>query len=149
MEAARYFREIRRFRLTYELKENPSTTLSQSDLVQELNGNGSVNVLGHTLERRLCESAAGLTMDDVLGPRTSSALLVQISIDKRLRKEYADLAASCRRRGLSVETHTIRDQEPWWISSDIWRIHEIHPPTQALIELTSDWLLRLSAREAT
>ena len=146
LDTQRYFDEVLRFRLMYEMKEDPSTTLSDAALLEEMHRTGSVDVLGHTLELRLYESALGRTLSDAVGDRTSSALLVQISLGRGLRKDYAAVAESWRKRGLAVETHVIPDRETWWISGDLWQIHETHAATRRLIEVTGDWAVRRLTR---
>lgn len=142
IDTERYFDEILRFRLMYELKQDPATSISHDDLVAELLDVGSVDVLGHTLERTLYASAVSQTLDGVLGARASAALFVQVGVGRALRKECASLIDSWRARGLDVDAHVVSDRETWWLSGDLWPVHETHAPTKKLIEITADWVTR-------
>jgi len=141
VDPIRYFDEIFRFLILYQMKENPTITKSGEEaLLDRLRREGSVDVLGHTVDLALYESARGLGLDGFVGTPTASTLLVQIGVGRSLRNEYASLVESWRGRGLDAETHVIRDQETWWISGHRWPIHEVHPPTKKLIAATTEWL---------
>ncbi len=141
VDPARYFDEIFRFLLLYELKEDPASPLAQdASLPDLLRRDGSVDVLGHTVERAIFESSRGLALSELAPDPSQAVLLVQISAGRSLRSEYTGLAEAWRQRGLDMQTHVIRDQETWWISGDRWPIHEVHPPTTKLIDLTTTWM---------
>ncbi|MGH2806114.1 MAG: serine aminopeptidase domain-containing protein [Actinomycetota bacterium] len=139
MQASRYFDEILRFRLMREINEDPTSSLVQQDLIDELHLTGNVDVLGHTLELSLFESAAGTSLAGLVDDSTSPALLVQIGVGRSLRKEYVALAAGMRSRGADVTTEVVVDREAWWISGDRWPVHETHPPTEKLVDATVAW----------
>jgi uncharacterized protein len=140
VDPARYFEEIFRFLIMYRMKEDPATTMSESTVLDRLRRDGSVDVLGYTVDRALYESAVGAGLDGSVADAADAALLVQIGVGKRLRPEYASLAESWTRGGLDTRTHVIRDKEAWWISGHRWPIHEVHPPTTKLLELTTHWI---------
>jgi serine aminopeptidase S33 family len=142
VDPARYFDEIFRFLILYELKEDPGSPLAHdASLPDLLRRDGSVDVLGHSVERSLYESSRGLALAELAPDPSHPALLVQIGAGRSLRSEYVRLVDSWKERGLDTQTHVIRDQETWWISGDRWPIHESHPPTSKLIDLTTTWML--------
>lgn len=142
LHPARYFDEILRFRLTHEMKEGGAGSSSAQGLLQELRTTGAVDILGHTLERSLYDSAVGASLEDAVGPRTGPVLLAQVSWGRTLRREYRDLADRWRARHVEVETAVVPDREAWWLSGDLWPVHETHPPSRRVIDLTAEWALR-------
>jgi alpha/beta superfamily hydrolase len=134
-DPARYFDEILRFRLMREINEDPSTLVVHDDLIAELRATGSVDVLGHTLERSLYDSAIGSTLLKAAAENPSPALLVQIGVGRSLRNEYKGLVAAMQ----DVSTDVVVDREAWWISGDRWPVHETHPPTEKLVDVTTSW----------
>jgi hypothetical protein len=141
VDPARYFDEIFRFLVMYRMKEDPATTMSETTVLDTLRRDGSVDVLGHPVDRALYDSAAGIGFDGSLADAADAALLIQIAVGKSLRPEYATLAESWTRRGLDTRTHVIRDKEAWWISGHRWPIHEVHAPTTKLLDLTTQWIV--------
>ena len=116
VDPARYFDEIFRFLIMYQLKEDPATTMSETGVLDGLRREGFVDVLGHPVDLALYESAVGIGLDGSVGDAADAALLIQIGVGKSLRPEYASLVESWTRRGLDTQTHVIREQEAWWIS---------------------------------
>lgn len=147
-DPARYFDEILRFRLMHEMNNDPASTVAHEDLMAELRGAGSVDVLGHTLEHALVLSAEGHRLDHVVGNATSPALLVQIGVGRSLRREYKELVETMTGAGADVSTQVVSDREAWWISGDRWPVHETHAPTTKLIDATVAWATsKLAAAE--
>lgn len=141
----RYFDEILRFRLMHELKRDPGSAVDSEQLLAQLNAAGSVDILGHNLERSLFESARGVALSDIVRPNVPDALLVQVAVGRTLRREYAAVVKAWKERGVAVETTVVPDREAWWLSGDTWPIHETHAPTAKLTETTSGWILRVSS----
>ena len=140
VDPMRYFDEIFRFLIMFRMKEDPATTMSEATVIDGLRRDGAVDVLGHPVDLALYESAMGLRLDGSVADVADAALLVQIGVGKSLRPEYASLVESWTERGLDARTQVIRDKEAWWISGHRWPIHETHPPTTKLLELTTDWI---------
>jgi pimeloyl-ACP methyl ester carboxylesterase len=138
-DTARYAEEILRFKLTHTMKDDVSGP-TQDELVSELHHRGSVDVLGHTLERTMLESARDVSLRDLRG--SSSIFLAQVGVTRTLRREYRELVEGWRAAGTDVETLVVPDREIWWLSGDRWPVHERHEPTARLIEATTRWLLR-------
>jgi alpha/beta superfamily hydrolase len=145
VDPARYFEEVLRFRLMHDMKRHPLEETTNDALRDELHRTGSVDVLGHTLERSLHNSAVGRQLAGITpgGP----TLIVQIGATRQLRREYASLADTWRRRGLHVNLQLVFEREAWWLSGDLWPVHETHAPTRKLVSLTVDWVVEtLGAR---
>ncbi len=140
VDPARYFDEIFRFLIMYQLKEDPAATMSETSVLDGLRREGSVDVLGHPVDLALYESAVGIGLDGSVADAADAALLIQIGVGKSLRPEYASLVESWTRRGLDTQTHVIREREAWWISGHRWPIHEVHAPTTKLLGLTTGWI---------
>ena len=134
----RYAEEILRFKLTHTMKGERGGPTEDS-LVSELRRTGSVDVLGHTLELRMLESAHDRSLTDLRG--VPSVLLAQVGVTRSLRREYRELADGWRADGVHVETLVVPDREIWWLSGDRWPVHERHEPTIRLIGATTRWLV--------
>jgi alpha/beta superfamily hydrolase len=137
-DTARYVEEILRFKLTHTMKDGNGPT--QDDLVSELHQRGSVDVLGHTLELTMLNSAGSHSLAGLRGG--SSVFLAQVGVTRSLRREYRELVDRWRAGGADVETLVVPDREIWWLSGDRWPVHERHEPTDRLIGATTRWLLR-------
>jgi len=134
----RYFDEILRFRLVREITgAGPAQTAD--DLLAEMGRTGSVDILGHTLERALYESARARALDSIVTTAIPSILLLQMAPGRSMRRPYETLAATWRTEGIDVTTEVIVDREAWWLSGDMWPVHETHPPTIKLLETTVGW----------
>ena len=149
VDPARYFDEIFRFLIMYRMKEDPATPMSETSVLDGLRRDGSVDVLGHSVDLALYESAIGIGLDGSVADSADDALLIQIAVGKSLRPEYASLVESWTQRGLDTRTHVIRDTETWWISGHRWPIHEVHAPTTKLLELTTDWITERLGSDAS
>jgi hypothetical protein len=119
---------------------------TQDELVAELHQRGSVDVLGHTLELTMLNSASSRSLADL--PGSSSVFLAQVGVTRSLRREYRELVDRWRVGGADVETLVVPDREIWWLSGDRWPVHERHEPTDRLIEATTRWLLRQAGGSA-
>jgi pimeloyl-ACP methyl ester carboxylesterase len=137
-DPARYAEEILRFKLTHTMKEVGSDA-AQEELDSELRQRGSVDVLGHTLELAMLDSARQRSLVDLGG--VSSVFLAQVGVTRTLRREYRELADGWRSSGADVETLVVADREIWWLSGDRWPVHERHEPTTRLTEATTRWIL--------
>ena len=138
-DTSRYAEEILRFKITHTMKDEVSGQ-SQDELMAELHQKGSIDVLGHTLERTMLDSARGLSLVELRG--TASVFIAQVGVTRSLRREYRELVDRWRADGTDVETLVVPDREIWWLSGDRWPVHERHEPTIRLIEATTRWLLR-------
>ncbi len=107
---------------------------------------GLVDVLGHTLELTMLDSARDLSLRDLGG--NSSVFLAQVGVTRSLRREYRELVDRWRAAGTDVETVVVPDREIWWLSGDRWPVHERHEPTDRLIEATTRWLVRQTGGSA-
>jgi alpha/beta superfamily hydrolase len=125
-DTARYVEEILRFKLTHTMKDDVNGP-TQDELVSELHQRGSVDVLGHTLELTMLNSARSLSLADLRG--SSSVFLAQVGVTRTLRREYRELVDRWRAGGADVETLVVPDREIWWLSGDRWPVHERHEPT--------------------
>lgn len=138
-DAARYAEEILRFRLTHTMKGDVNGP-TQEELGSELSRRGSVDVLGHTLERTMLDSARRISLQIAGG--IPAAFVAQIGVTRTLRREYRELVDGWRADGADVETLVVPDREIWWLSGDRWPVHERHEPTGRLIDATTGWILR-------
>jgi hypothetical protein len=145
-DAGRYIDEILRFRLMYGLQRGlPERTAAE--LREELRREGSVDVFGDPVARALDDGDVDTTLREAAGTGAQAVLLVQVAMSRTLRRDYRELAASWRERGRDVETHLVTDREAWWVSGDLWPIHENHGPTTRLVDLTRRWALRILGQE--
>lgn len=137
LDGERYFRELLRYRLMYELKEwtpdrpRPST----EGLFAELREQGHVELFGMVLHRALYESLEGRPLEETLGDRTSPVLLVQMGGAASLRPELGRFVERLGARGVPVDDARVGGDIAWWFDMD-----EAADPD--LIRATREWFLR-------
>lgn len=138
LEARHYFREAFRARRMRELKDGMAVPSSAKVLEDQLEQDGSTDVLGYTIHRSLFRSLASQRL--ALGEPARSVLLVQIAKASELRKEYSAAADSWRSAGHTVETAVVSEDESWWFVGEDWQPEERRPQTTTLMGTTLDWL---------
>ena len=139
-DSSRYFREVFRSRQIRELKEGSQEASSSSNLVDELNESGTLDVLGYSIDKPLYDSAQGHTLAAGLGDGTRPILLIQIGRNKTLRGEYRKLVTHWEETGSSVSTHVVEEELAWWFAGEHWQPEERRPMAQRLIAETVDWV---------
>jgi pimeloyl-ACP methyl ester carboxylesterase len=147
-DSSRYFREVFRSRQIRELKEGSEDAASSSNLVDQLNESGTLDVLGYSIDKPLYESAQGHTLAEGLGDAARPILLIQIGRSKALRGEYRKLVTRWQETGSSVSTHVVEEELAWWFAGEQWQPEERRPVAQTLITETVDWVARQVEREA-
>lgn len=147
VDPARYFDEILRFRLVREMGVEGST-ITEAGLRDEMRRAGFVDILGHPVERALYDSVSSTHLDPA-GNGLRAALLLQMAPGRTLRRAYETLAKSWRERGVDVATDVVTDREAWWLSGDMWPVHETHAPTAKLIATTVGWIRSVLASETS
>lgn len=155
IDPSAYFRDAMRSRLMRDLKleamrsgppsdpkRTPKTRLSMSTLEETLSRTGLVDIIGHPLSRSFYESMLHRNLAEEIGaPRPVQIL--QVSLDNKLRGEYASLAEHLKAVGCSVDARIIADkEEAWWFADGRGPADESRPGTQALVAATTAWLLK-------
>ncbi len=136
-----YFGEAFRARLMSELKRGHGTDASSDSLLEQLEREGSVDVLGYQLERPLYQSAEGRTLASALEGRSQPALLVQLGAGDHLRPDYSEVAQRLSAQGCPMTTAVVDLQVAWWLQSEVWRKDAQMNEETRLIDLTADWLV--------
>lgn len=140
-DGERYFREAFRARMIRELKEGRVERPSTATMLDDLEQDGSVDVLGHAIHRTLFHSAnrRSLAASLTTGPRP--VLLIQIGKSSQLQGDYAELVGPWRGAGWPVETRVVIEDEAWWFVGEEWKAEEQRAGTAALVAQTHEWLV--------
>ncbi len=141
LEARRFFREGFRARMMRDVKEGTSSPSGQ--LTRELEKAGRVDVLGHSVDQLLYNSAPREALSETLGTERRPILLAQLDPRRDLRAEYRKLTSGLSELGFAVDVRLAGGQGAWWFLDD--QSSEGHD----LVAWTADWLERQIASEVT
>jgi hypothetical protein len=135
-----YFREVFRaasIRDLRELQDGLSTRQRNRASVEQLERNGSIDVLGYELHWNLYRSFIGHGLPDELGEHHRDVLLMQLDRRDGLREEYSNLRGTLASQGFSVQARAIWANEHWWLSGN-----PTHSAStlRALVGATAGWL---------
>ena len=135
-DGARYFKDAMRASLVLDLKEEASEGRTTQAIVDDLQRDGFVDLLGYSVQRRLCDSAAAASLAESIGDRPRSVLILQLGPQKRMRREFVDLSDDLTRAGFSVETRILPGKESWWFSNEPTRAA---PLSRRAVDATAEW----------
>jgi hypothetical protein len=141
IEPSRYFREVLRTRLMHRLKVG-AVTGSTGAALEELRRNGSLDVAGHSIDRRLYESSMRLSLVHALGERARPVLIIDLTPTGRVRNEYEALAVQLNDIGFQVEIKGIPDHLNEWLGSQRGGSEELRTAARTLAESTKEWIVR-------
>lgn len=136
-----YFREVFRAAsirdLKRELQDGPSTRPRDRASIQQLETNGSIDVLGYEVHWNLYRSFLDHGLLDELGEHRRDVLLVQLDRRDELRYEYSNVRSTLESQGFSIQAHAIRANEHWWFSGN-----PSHSAStlKAVVAATGSWL---------
>lgn len=140
-DGERYFREAFRARMIRELKEGRVDRPSTATMLDELERDGVVDVLGHAIQRALFYSAKGKSLAALLTTGPRPVLLTQIGKSGQLQGDYTELVERWRRAGWPVDTSLVTEDEAWWFVGEEWKAEEQRAGTAALVAQTKEWLV--------
>jgi alpha/beta superfamily hydrolase len=134
-----YFREVFRGLFVRDLKEDGGSR-GRADPLDELEREGSVDVLGYTITARLRESALGHRLADELGDRPRPILLVGSGRSGELPGEYEALRARWTGQGFAVAGRVMPSREAWWFGKRPVGRREELDRERAFVDLITEWL---------
>lgn len=143
-----YFREVLRWRLMREVRAAAIDGRPSTDaLLRQMAERGSIDIVGYPLHRSLYESAGERTLLKELGDRRRRVLVVQLALGGDLRRDHADLVASLRRAGSTVDVRMVAEEVAWRFQVDwgnqpkTWTPEDQRPHTVELVDATAAWVL--------
>ena len=132
--SADYFREQLRGMLFSQVAqgERPSATVDQ--LVERLEREGSLDVHGYYLHRRIVDSSREQDLAKTLATWSGPTLVVQVENRARLSPRTAALVADLESRGARVSSTMVREVPGWtYVQNPTWE-------SAPLVLETSRWL---------
>jgi alpha/beta superfamily hydrolase len=138
LNGERYFTDMFRAKLIYDLKEGTATGRSREDLVEELRRAGVLDVLGYSVHLPLYETSLDRTLASSIGDRRRPVLIVQLGRRDALAPELLDLVTELERRGCVVEGRAIPANEAGWFSNEPTRAA---PISKRIVDATADWFV--------
>jgi len=132
--SADYFREQLRGMLFSQVAqgERPSATVDQ--LMERLGRDGTVDVHGYYLHRRIVDSSREQDLGNTLAAWTGRTLIVQIENRARLSPRTAALVADLESRAVKVSSTMVREVPGWtFVQNPAWECG-------SLVNETSRWL---------
>jgi alpha/beta superfamily hydrolase len=110
IEATRFFREGFRAKRAADVVDGSSPA---GGAVDEIHARGSVDVLGHGVDRALYDSTDGLTLQTALGDRPRPIQWLQLG-GQDLRGEARRVADALTAGGFVVDTDVVGPEMDWW-----------------------------------
>ena len=136
VDPERYFREMLRAALVSDLSKAGGGGRSTASMMDRLRADGSIDVFGYEVDRRLVQSLEGRDLATELGG-SGPVLIVQLGRGSELHGEARGLADTLGQRGVMVDGEVVTMNEAWWFAS------ATASPSMTggvAIELTADWL---------
>jgi pimeloyl-ACP methyl ester carboxylesterase len=110
----------------------PEATVDQ--LLARLESQGSVDVLGYTLQRSLVQSLAGASLARALTGGRARVMLAQVEARARLSPAHTQLVEALRAGGSDVTTALVQEEPGYQLMSNpAWE-------SEALTRVTMEWL---------
>lgn len=142
LQAAKYFREAGRARAVRDAQRGRAP-ISWQTLQDELHRSGSIDVLGYAITADLYDSAAAVTLTDLLGDSPRPVLLMQMGGGERaVSPAYQRVVDDWGSKGFAIEARSVDKEEGWWFVGDAWEAIEARNSTRQLIDQTTEWLTR-------
>lgn len=146
VDPSQYLADIFRARRLQALKEGSRDLQSAAGLMEQLNRDGAIHILGYSVSHSLYESGRGRSLEREVGSSPRPLLIVQLGRDPRLHRGLTDLVTRWQESGFDVESPSIGRQEAWWFTAGALVNREAL--TQP-VDVTVNWLIRtLSERRA-
>jgi len=114
----RFYRAMLRGVLFFHVSEGRRPAFTVDQMMEAVERDGRVDVLGYYLHRALVRSTRGVNLETLLGGWSGPTLIAQVQARPRLTEAHAALARSLEARGASVSTAVIREEPGWQISSN-------------------------------
>lgn len=135
-----YFRELFRAIHITNLKQGLPVPPSREEQVESMRRTGWLDILGYSVTWPLYKSVIDRTLVGEVGDEPRPVLLVQISRQLELRKEYQALVDRWRGQGFPVDTYVAEGaDEPWWFTGGRSYGEETALAEQ-VARVTHDWL---------
>lgn len=115
VEGSAFFREVFRAQMIGDLKQG-QRGLSTKDVLEALERDKWVNVLGEPIGWELYKSSSRLSLLDLVDSERNG-LLVQMSARKQVKGEYSKLSDHFAALGGRLEIHLVDDDEAWWFGA--------------------------------
>lgn len=108
-------------------------------MVDKVDADGYLKLLGFTLHRNLLQSLVGKDLVDVLEtPRP--VLVVQMTGGEEPSEEITALAEAWRGRGADVTVAAVGGNQKWWDAQENWQSHETRGRTQRTLDVGTAWI---------
>ncbi len=131
----KFFREAWRAPMAKALRDGDAPTPREA-LLAQLDEQGWVDVLGHTVGRALQQSSEDVVLLDALGDQPRPVLLVQLGGTSGLRPDNQRLATALAERGFPVDVEIAGDEQSWWFFEE-----EEVPPVD-LVPSVAAWMAK-------
>ncbi len=148
LDPRRFFREgIRAARMRAVSRGATGEEGSAGGTLQQLEQQGSLDILGFTIDRGLVDSSTGRSIENGAAS-VRDVLIVQLTGDEE-SPDTTRLGDSLRNHGCVVDVRVVPQAGgggPWWLLDD--RLQGMaQPPFQPQVELTAGWLKAVLDRE--
>lgn len=117
LDPARFFKEGLRAKIMSGFRGNGAAG-TVGALMEQLEANGVVDLLGDELEWTLCESSREHTLTAELGNAPGPILIVQLGADEPVRPDYERLSTAWEANGCEVEVARVGDRSAWWFMDE-------------------------------
>lgn len=142
LDPALFFREGFRARMASGAKHGSQRAITTAELLAELQRSGTIDVLGHAVDRQLYETTCTRSLVQELGDSPRSLLLVQFGSKDGLRPPYQALVDDLLARDFAVETEIVGELMAWWF------LDEQTGPVQNALAGVAAWLSSVLQRTA-
>jgi pimeloyl-ACP methyl ester carboxylesterase len=115
LDPVRFFREGFRARMAQSLRERDEARRTTATMLQELAEKGSVDVMGHSVDRRLYESASGHLLLDLLGESRRQVLWLEAGAGSAASDGPVKTLLD---RGFALDVEQSGDNVAWWFLDD-------------------------------
>ena len=137
IDASAYFRELGRLRSLHSVV---SERRRRPTISEELERDGSVDILGYEVTRRMTESCDSYGVSSA--PLPEAALLVQLRRRSTLAPDYRSLIESWQRCEVQVETLVEVNGLPWWFETDDPSAPHRWLDSPPSVATTREWIVR-------
>ncbi len=135
------FRQIFRARWAGQFSRGGSTPTTSAELLEAMQANGSVDILGYPLSFSFYEDALPRQIDGCPESRPMSVLIVSMGARGRPSKAHVALRDLFADKGHDADVVCAAGDETWWVStSDGFVPEERRPLTASSLEATLSWM---------
>jgi pimeloyl-ACP methyl ester carboxylesterase len=149
LDASSFFAAGMRARAIHDLKEGRGSRSTEDDLIRQIREEGSLDVLGYSIDRALFDSSREVGLAAPLLERPRKVLVLQVAKAGSLQAGYRELAGSLSTAGSEVDVDLVEAEDRSWFIENEWRVEEDRASTRSVIDRTKAWMLAVSRTAAS